>query len=144
LSIAGSIVTASGRPYVAVALVAITLAAGTGLAFTLVPRADAGPAMLSAAAASTAAGMLAGFLAALAYLWRRFAAGLPLLSMLRVLAATVAAIGAARLVPGTGVVAGAAAMALAGLVFAVVLLLAREFGATDREKLLKILRRRRA
>jgi O-antigen/teichoic acid export membrane protein len=144
LSIAGSIVTASGRPYVAVALVAITLAAGTGLAFTLVPRAAAGPAMLSAAAVSTAAGMLAGFLAALAYLWRRFAAGLPLLSMLRVLAATVAAIGAARLVPGTGVVAGAAAMALAGLVFAVVLLLAREFGATDREKLLKILRRRRA
>jgi hypothetical protein len=35
-------------------------------------------------------------------------------------------------------------MALAGLVFAVVLLLAREFGAKDREKFLKILRRRRA
>jgi O-antigen/teichoic acid export membrane protein len=144
LSIAGSIVTASGRPYVAVALVAITLAAGSGLAFALVPRAAAGSAMLSAAAASTAAGMLAGFLAALAYLWRRFAAGLPLLSVLRVLAATATAVGAARLVPGSGIVAGAAAMALAGLVFAVVLLLAREFGATDREKLLKILRRRRA
>jgi len=86
----------------------------------------------------------AGFLAALAYLWRRFAAGLPLLSVLRVLIATAVAVGAARLVPGTGIVAGAAAMALAGLVFAVVLLLAREFGAKDREKLLKILRRRRA
>ena len=100
--------------------------------------------MLSAAAVSTAAGMLAGFLAALAYLWRRFAAGLPLLSVLRVLAATAAAVGAARLVPGSGIVAGAAAMALAGLVFAVALLVAREFGAADREKLLKILRRRRA
>ena len=118
LSIAGSIVTASGRPYVAVALVAVTLAAGTGLAFTLVPRAVAGPAMLSAAAVSTAAGMLVGFLAALGYLWRRFGAGLPLLSVLRVLLATALAVGAARLVPGAGIVAGAAAMALAGLVFA--------------------------
>ena len=141
LSIAGSIVTASGRPYVAVGLVAITLVAGTGLAFTLVPRAVAGPAMLSAAAVSTAAGMLVGFLAALGYLWRRFGAGLPLLSVLRVLLATALAVGAARLVPGAGIVAGATAMALAGLVFGVALLGTREFGATDREKFLKILHR---
>ena len=144
LSIAGSIVTASGRPYVAVGLVAITLVAGTGLAFTLVPRAVAGPAMLSAAAVSTAAGMLVGFLAALGYLWRRFGAGLPLLSVLRVLVATALAVGTARLVPGSGIVAGAAAMALAGLVFSAALLLAREFGATDREKFLKILHRKSA
>ncbi len=143
LSIAGSIVTASGRPYVAVALVAVTLAAGTGLAFTFVPRADPGPAMLSAAAASTAAGMLVGFLVALGYLWRRFGAGLPLLSVLRVLIATALAVGVARVVPGVGIVAGVAAMALAGLVFASALLGTREFGATDREKFLKILRRKR-
>jgi stage V sporulation protein B len=141
LSIAGAIVTASGRPYVAVALVAVTLAAGTGLAFTLVPRAAPGPAMLSAAAMSTAAGMLVGFLTALGYLWRRFGAGLPLFSVLRVLIATALAVGVARLVPGSGVVAGAAAMALAGLVFAAALLGTREFGATDREKFFKILRR---
>jgi O-antigen/teichoic acid export membrane protein len=144
LSIAGSIVTASGRPYVAVALVAITLVAGTGLAFTLVPRAVAGPAMLSAAAVSTAAGMLLGFLAALGYLWRRFGAGLPLLSVLRVLLATALAVGAARLVPGAGIVAGATAMALAGLVFGVALLGTREFGVTDREKFFKILHRKPA
>jgi hypothetical protein len=47
-------------------------------------------------------------------------------------------------VPGSGIVAGAAAMALAGLVFGAALLLAREFGATDREKFLKILHRKSA
>ena len=143
LSIAGSIVTASGRPYVAVALVAITLAAGAGLAYTLVPRAAAGPAMLSAAAFSTAIGMLVGFLAALVYLWRRFGAGLPLLSVLRVLVAAGAALVTARFVPGSGIVAGGAAMALAGGVYLAALLVAREFGANDREKFLKIIRRKR-
>jgi stage V sporulation protein B len=144
LSIAGSIVTASGRPDVAVALVAVTLVAGTGLAFTLVPRAIPGPAMLSAAAMSTAAGMLVGFLTALGYLWRRFKAGLPLLSVLRVLVATALAIAAARVVPGSGKLMGLAAMAAAGLVFAAALAATREFGATDREKFLKILHRKRA
>jgi hypothetical protein len=87
--------------------------------------------------------MLIGFLAALGYLWRRFGAGLPLLSVVRVLIATAIAVGAARLVPGSGIVAGLLAVALAGLVFGAALLAAREFGATDREKLLKILRRKR-
>jgi len=39
---------------------------------------------------------------------------------------------------------GLAAMAAAGLVFAAALLATREFGATDREKFLKILHRKRA
>jgi O-antigen/teichoic acid export membrane protein len=144
LSIAGSIVTASGRPDVAVVLVAVTLAAGAGLAFSLVPRAEPGPAMLFAAALATAVGMLVGFLGALAYLWLRFGAGLPAWSVVRVVVAVILAVGAARLLPGSGVGVGLAAMLLAGLVFAGTLLLMREFGATDREKVLKILRRKRA
>jgi stage V sporulation protein B len=144
LSIAGSIVTASGRPYVAMTLVAVTLIAGTGLAFTLVPRAPAGPEMLLAAALATAVGMLVGFVVALVYLRRRFGAGLPLASALRVALAVALAVLVARVLPGTGVLAGLAAMALAGIVFVATLLLAREFGPSDREKLLKILRRKRA
>lgn len=143
LSIAGSIVTASGRPYVAMVLVAVTLIAGTGLAFTLVPNAAPGPDMLFAAALATAVGMLVGFVVALVYLRRRFGAGLPLASALRVVLAVALAVLVARVMPGKGVVAGLAAMALAGIVFAGTLLLAREFGPSDREKFLKILRRKR-
>lgn len=143
LSIAGSIVTASGRPYVAMTLVAVTLIAGTALAFTLVPRAAAGPDMLFAAALATAAGMLAGFCVALVYLRRRFGAGLPLASAMRVGLAVALAVLVARVVPGKGVMVGLAAMALAGVVYLGTLVLAREFGPNDREKLLKILRRKR-
>jgi O-antigen/teichoic acid export membrane protein len=143
LSIAGSIVTASGRPYVAMVLVAVTLIAGSGLAFTFVPRAAPGPDMLKAAALATAAGMLVGFIVALVFLRRRFGAGLPLASAARVLLAVALAVLAGRVLPGKGVVPGLAAMALAGIVYAGTLLVAREFGPSDREKFMKIVRRKR-
>ena len=140
LSISCSIVTASGRPDIAIVLVALTLAVGSGLAFALVPGATPGPAMLTAAAAATALGMLAGLLAALVYLWRRFAALPPLASVLRVCLAAGLAVGLARLLPGSGKLVGLGAAAASGVAFALVLLLAREFGATDREKFAKILK----
>jgi O-antigen/teichoic acid export membrane protein len=140
LSIAGSIVTASGRPDVSIGLVGLTLAVGSAVAFAIVPSATPGPAMLTAAALATALGMLAGLLAALAYLWRRFAALPPLLSVVRVGVAAAAAIGVARLIPGTGKMIGLVGCAAAGLVFAAGLVVLREFGATDKEKFAKILK----
>jgi O-antigen/teichoic acid export membrane protein len=143
LSIAGSIVTASGRPDVAVGLVALTLAVGSALSFAIVPGASPGPAMLTAAALATALGMLAGLLAALAYLWRRFAALPPPLSVLRVCAAAALATALGRVMPGNGKIAGLAATAVAGTAFVAVLLVLREFGTTDREKFVKILKLKR-
>jgi stage V sporulation protein B len=140
LSIAGSIVTASGRPDVSIGLVGLTLAVGSAVAFAIVPGATPGAPMLTAAAIATALGMLAGLLAALVYLWRRFGALPPLLSVLRVGAAAAAAIAVARLLPGSGKMVGLGGCAAAGLVFAVGLVVLREFGATDKEKFAKILK----
>jgi O-antigen/teichoic acid export membrane protein len=140
LSIAGSIVTASGRPHVAIVLVALTLAVGSAAAFALVPGREPGAPMLAAAALATTLGMLAGLVGAVFYLWRRFAALPPLLSLLRVCAAAGVATALARVIPGQGKAAGLAATVLAGVVFAVMLLLLREFGKTDREKFAKILK----
>jgi Na+-driven multidrug efflux pump len=99
--------------------------------------------MLSAAALATALGMLAGLLAALVYLWRRFAALPPMLSVLRVCASAVLATGIGRVMPGQGKMAGLLATAVAGIAFAAALVLLHEFGATDREKFAKILKLRR-
>ncbi len=143
LSIAGSIITASGRPHVAVILVAVSLVVGAALAFALVPNAAPGPAMLKAAAGATALGMLAGLLVALAYLWKRFAAYPPAASVGRVLAAVVLALAVARILPDRGLVMGLAGMAAAGLVFVTTLLILGELGATDREKFARVLRRKR-
>jgi Na+-driven multidrug efflux pump len=99
--------------------------------------------MLTAAAIATALGMLAGLLAALVYLWRRFATLPPLTSVLRVCAAAALATGLGRVMPGSGKIAGLAAMAVSGIAFAAVMLFLREFGATDREKFAKILKLQR-
>jgi O-antigen/teichoic acid export membrane protein len=140
LSIACSIVTASGRPMIAVVLVALTVTVGGAAAFIIVPHATPGSPMLVAAALATALGMLAGLLAALLYLWRRFSGLPPLLSVVRVGVAVSAGIALGRVLPGHGKLAGLAAMAGAGIAFAVVLIVLREFGATDREKFAKVLR----
>jgi O-antigen/teichoic acid export membrane protein len=144
LSVAGSIVTATGRPHISILLVAITLAVGSALAFVMVPAAQAGSPMLIAAATATALGMVAGLLAALVYLWKRFKALPPLLSVIRVVAAALAATVAGRLIPGQGKLVGLLAIAVAGVVYAVALIVLREFGATDREKFIRILKRKKS
>jgi len=119
-------------------LVAITLAAGTGLAFTLVPRAAAGPAMLSAAAASTAAGMLAGFLRRWAICGVALAPGCPCCQCCVCWSRRRWRWAWLAWCPGQG--SWRARRHGAGrLVFGAALLAAREFGAKDREKFFKIL-----
>jgi stage V sporulation protein B len=144
LSIAGAIITASGRPQVALALVAYSLAVGAARAYTTVPEATSGPAMLTAAATANALGMLAGLLAALVYLWRRFATLPPLASLVRLCLAAALAVGVGRGIPGSGKIAGLGAMVAAGITFVATLILTREFGRTDREKFGKILRLRKS
>jgi hypothetical protein len=125
---------------VAIVLVALTLAVGSAAAFALVPGCEPGAPMLAAAALATTLGMLAGLVGAVVYLWRRFAALPPLLSVLRVFAAASVATAVARAIPGQGKMAGLAATVAAGIVFAVMLFLLREFGKADREKFAKILK----
>ena len=83
---------------------------------------------------------MAGLLAALGYLWRRFSTLPPLASVLRIGVAAALAIALGRVIPGNGKIAGLAAMAAAGLVFVVALLLLREFSVMDKEKFAKILK----
>jgi hypothetical protein len=97
--------------------------------------------MLIAAASATAVATAAGLIAALVVLRMRFRAGPPLATVVRVAAAMLAAVVAARLVPGHGKIVGLAVMALAGLAYVAVLLVTREFGAEDRAKFAKILKR---
>jgi stage V sporulation protein B len=142
LSVSGSIINASGRPRVAVGLVAATVFSGGGAAAVLVPRAAPGPAMLLAAATANAVGVVVGLVLAVLYLRQRFAAGPPLATIVRVAVAAAAGIAVGRLVPGQGKIAGVIALAVVGAVFVAALLVVRELGASDTAKLRKILRRR--
>jgi O-antigen/teichoic acid export membrane protein len=141
LSVACSILNAAGRTRATLTLMAATLAIGAAGVALAVPRSSPGTPMLIAAASATAVATAAGLIAALVVLRMRFRAGPPLATVVRVAAAMLAAVVAARLVPGHGKIVGLAVMALAGLAYVAVLLVTREFGAEDRAKFAKILKR---
>jgi hypothetical protein len=145
LAVSCAILNAAGRALAAVALMILTLAVGVGAAFLLVPAAAPGAGMLVAAAKATSIGMAAGFLGSVIYLRSRLGGGLPPATVLRVGGSAAVGMLVARFAPGhggPGKIAGLAAIAAAGLVYLVGLLVTGELGAQDRAKLAKILRRR--
>ncbi len=141
LGVAGAIINASGQPRVAVGLVAVTVGVGAAVAFLIVPGQVPGAPMLNAAASATATGMAAGFVGALVYLRRRFQAGPPLASVIRVVVASSATLVAARLVPGEGKLLTLGVLVASGVVFLVALIVLGEFGPQDRAKFRRILGR---
>jgi stage V sporulation protein B len=141
LGVSGAIVNASGHPRVAVGFVALTVVVGAVAAFLIVPGQPPGPPMLNAAASATAIGMGAGFAGVILYLRSRFQAGPPLASILRVAAATAAALAVGHFAPVHGKLVTMGVLAGTGLVFFVVLILLGEFGPQDRAKFRRILGR---
>lgn len=142
LGVSGAIINASGRPLVAIALVAGTVAICVGASFVLVPGQPPGPAMLVAAASASALGMAAGLAGALVYLRKEFRGGPPLASVVRVLVAAGIALAVGHFFPGKGKIANLLAVAVVGVVYLGALIALGEFGPQDREKFRKILRRR--
>ena len=141
LSVACSILNAAGRTRATLTLMALTLAIGAAGVAILVPRAAPGAPMLVAAASATAIATASGLIAALVVLRARFSAGPPPATVARVGLAMAAAVVAARLVPGHGKIVGLAVMALAGIAYVGVLIVAREFGPEDRAKFAKFVKR---
>jgi O-antigen/teichoic acid export membrane protein len=142
LAVACAIINAAGRPRVSSALVAVTVGVGAALAFVLARGAEPGAPMLTAIATATSIGMAAGLVGAIAYLQRRFGAPPPVATVVRVIAAASLSVLAGRALPGSGKLAGLAAIALATVTYAAVLVVARELGPADRQKLARILGRR--
>jgi stage V sporulation protein B len=141
LGVACAILNAAGRTRATLSFMAITVVVGAGAAAILIPSAEPGPAMLIAAASATSLGMAAGFLSSLVYLRTRLGGGLPLATVARVAAAAGAAVVIARFLPAHGKIMGLAAIAAVGIVYTVVLIALGEFGAEDKAKVRRILRR---
>lgn len=141
LGVACAILNAAGRTRATLSFMAITVVVGAGAAAILIPSAEPGPAMLVAAASATSLGMAAGFLSSLIYLRTRLGGGLPLATVARVAASAGAAVVVARFLPAHGKIMGLAAIAAVGIVYVVVLVALGEFGADDKAKVRRILRR---
>jgi stage V sporulation protein B len=142
LSVSGAMINASGRPRVAVAILAATVLVGAGTAFAIVPSARPGAPMLLASATATTVGNLVGLTLAMLYLRARFGAWLSLASVARTAVATALAIAAARVFPSGGKLLGLLTLAVVGGVFIAALIIVRELGPSDAAKLRRIFRRR--
>jgi len=142
LAVSCAILNAAGRAAAAIVLIAITVAAGIGAAYVMVPPAEPGPKMLMAAATATTIGTVAGFIGAIAYVRRGLGGGLPLASAVRVGISVGIAVAAGHFLPAHGKLLGLVAIAAVALVYVLGLLATGELGPADRAKLLRILRRR--
>jgi stage V sporulation protein B len=141
LAVACAILNAAGRTRATLSLMTVTVVVGAIASALMVPRAAPGTPMLIAAAAATSLGMASGFVAAAFYLRARFGGGPPAATVVRVAAAVIAAVVAARLVPGHGKLLGLAVIALAGVVYMVVLAATGEVGPAERARLTRLLKR---
>ena len=142
LAVSCAILNAGGRAAAAIALMAVTVVAGIGAAYVLVPHATPGPAMLMAAATATAIGTVAGFVGSVIHMRRSLGGGLPVMTVVRVGVSAAAAVLVGRVLPAHGKLLGLLVIAAVGIVYLIALLLTGELGAADRAKIGKILRRR--
>jgi len=141
LSVSCSILNASGRATVSLAIMGVTAVLMSAGIVIFVPRAAPGAPMLVAAATATAVAIVVGLVAALVVLRTRLGGMAPPATVARVALALAGAGIAARLVPGHGKIVGFAGIALTGLTYLAVLVVTREFGPEDRAKFAKVFKR---
>jgi O-antigen/teichoic acid export membrane protein len=141
LAVSCAILNAAGRTTATLVLMVVTVAVGASAIAILVPRTAPGTPMLVAAAAATSLGMASGFAASVVYLRVRLGGSPPVGTILRVGAAAGAAVAVGRVLPAHGKVLGLFAIAVTGAVYLGVLVASGEFGAADRAKFARVLRR---
>jgi hypothetical protein len=92
-------------------------------------------------ASAAALGMIVGFVLSIGYVRWRLGGTAPVGTIVRVAISGAGAVLVGRVLPGHGKVMGLAITVLVAVVYFVVLIALREFGANDRAKFRKILRR---
>jgi len=141
IGVACSILNAAGRTGATMSLMAVTVAVGATASAILVPRTMPGAPMLVAAASATSLGMAAGLVGSIIVLRARLGGGLPPATVARVAVSLALAVLVGRFLPAHGKILGLATIALVVVVYAVALVALGEFGAEDKAKLRRILRR---
>jgi len=143
-AIAGTILNGAGHTRDATLTAALTLILAVVGNWIVVPMLHPGTEVLAGAAIVTGVAMLIGAASSGAMLWRRLGAFVPVLSVVRVVAAAAAAIVVGRLVPMHGLVPTLAEAILIGLIFLAVLVVTGELGKKDLAAIAAVRRKRGA
>ncbi len=134
LGVVLAMLNAAGKPWYALAIAGITLAASVSLNYLLIPQMQ-----LLGAGVATSGAFFLGCLAAFVAIYRQFGTLFPAKTLLRVLLGLAIATTLAWAIPGTSVLWVWLRLAAAGLTFPLVLWVTGEVDEEDRRRLRKIL-----
>jgi len=142
-AIAGTILNGAGMSKVAIAIAALTLVLAAVGNFIAIPLVVESGRVLEATAAVTGASMVVGAIAGGILMRKRLGAFLPILSLVRILIATGAALAVGRFLPLHGKLMTLAEAVVVGLTFLVVLVVTGELGKRDLDAI-RAVRKKRA
>ncbi|MBP9088671.1 MAG: oligosaccharide flippase family protein [Kofleriaceae bacterium] len=141
-AISGTILNGAGLTRPAIVSAAITLVLAVVGNFIAIPMAASGAGVLFVAAAVTGAAMLAGSVISGIILKRRLGAFLPLLSIVRIVAAMAVAMAVGRLLPLHGKLLTLVEAGIVGIVFLAVLIGSGELGKRDLAAIAQVRKKR--
>ncbi len=144
LGISSAALTGLGRAVHAMVLNAIGVALVAGACYTLVPGAAIGPAMLERAALSASIGLTLTAIAGGVVLYRVAGGFVAPLSLVRVIIATAIAITAGSRLPWMGKPAVLVEAALIGALYLVILIVTKEVGRADLDRIVTVIGKRRS
>ncbi|MCA9674177.1 MAG: polysaccharide biosynthesis C-terminal domain-containing protein [Kofleriaceae bacterium] len=141
-AICGTILNGAGHTRAAILTAAVTLVVAAAGNAIVIPRLDPGRDVLLGAAIVTGVAMVLGAAAAGYVVWRRLGAFLPILSIVRVIAAIAVAMGVGYVVPFRSPLMTLVEAALVGLTFLAVLVVTGELGKADLQSIIAVRKKR--
>lgn len=142
-NVVNTLLMSAGRADQAMIVGLLTIGLAAGLYYTVLPGAMGLTDLLQRTGICTLIAFAFGLVAGLALLWRRYGAPAPLATALRVFGIGAALVVGGLFVPPLGKVASLAVAAAVGIGFLLLLVVTGEFGAEDKARLMRIIRRKR-
>ncbi len=142
-NIVNTLLMSAGRADQAMIVGLLTIALAAGLYYAILPGAVGLHDLLERTGICTLIAFAFGLVTGLALLWRKYGAPAPLSTTIRVLAIGGALVAAGLFIPPMGKIASLAVAAAVGLSFLALLVISGEFGAEDKERLMRIIKRKK-
>ncbi len=140
-NIVNTLLMSAGRATAALMIGVATVAVAGVLYQLVLPGAVATPDLLIRTSVCTLIAFVSGLVMGLGALWRMYGPPVPVGTALRVLGLGAALVALGRALPPAGKLASLGLLAAVGIAYLIGLVLTREFGAEDKARLMKVLRR---
>ncbi|MCA9527143.1 MAG: oligosaccharide flippase family protein [Myxococcales bacterium] len=141
-NVVNTLLMGAGRATEALIIGVLTCGLAAGSYALLLAGAESTDQILARTGQGTLIAFAGGLLMGLAVLWRRYGAPVPIGTAVRVLGLGAALVVAGRFMPPTGKIVALGVAVAVGIAFLVGLVVTREFGAEDKARLKRVLRRK--